>query len=210
MASSSFVRVADRSDWKESLQSQYETSQIVYKDKNRWDFTPLLINEHNQEVSGEYGGQQFRVLAILLKDRSLAATILRVALGIILVAASLGFSLCFEGGRNLFSRKFAVVISQRFDEGITHIESLTVVGESDSKERNLSSEPLGSPLYEVDFKRINYGIPENFVGAKMSAVMIRDIMERIPEEDFHGDRSVFQTVKATVIQNLIREALRDC
>lgn len=206
MPACSFSQVANWSEWKILRNDQYKSSEIVFKDKDPLSDESILINERNEEVSSEYGGRQFQVLAIALEDRSVAARICRAVIGIILATASLGISLCFEGGRDLFSRKFAVVISMPLNGETTDFNRLTVLEKcEDEAEQDPDYPP--SAFYKVEFIKTEFGNRSRYVGRVLSAVVIRDIMNRIPEENFEGDRSAFQNVRFPLIQHRIQQAL---
>lgn len=208
MPACSFIHVAHRSDWETCKDDQYKSSKIIYEDEGAIGSEIILINDRNEEVSAEYGGRMFKVLGIALNERSVTARIFRAVIGIILAAATAGLSLCFEKGRDLFARKYAVVISMPVpvEETYTNITSLTVLEEVD--EFVYDSGYLSMKCYKVDYQKISHvNHVENRVGHEMGALEIRDIMERIPEENFHGTRSAFENVRYPVIQHIIQKAL---
>lgn len=208
MPACSFIQVAHRSDWETCKNYEYKSSKIIYEDEGHIGSDKILINDRNEEVSVEYGGRAFKVLGIALNERSVTARIFRAVIGIILAAATAGLSLCFEKGRDLFTRKYAVVISMPVPEEETYsnIASLTVLEDVNEYKNDSGYPPM--KFYKVDFWRIRHlDMAENCVGHELSALEIRDIMERIPEENFHGTRSAFQNVRYPIIQHIIQKAL---
>lgn len=109
-------QVADQAGW-DAFKAQYKDKEIVYElDEDNENQPAFCIDESYQETS-IYAPKVAEVQGIVLNNLSVVARVSRFVVGVFLAIATLGISLCFEGGRSLFTAKrFATVVHKEFGE----------------------------------------------------------------------------------------------
>ena len=154
------------------------------------------------------------MVAIALQDRSVAARICRLLIGILVTTATLGFSLCFKAVKDLFSRRCAVVVctpckQRKIGKDVRLAIHLTIVKKISMSERRNDYSPEAMQLYKVESSTIDSsGIAQETNRGKLTAIEIRDLTEFLPKENFHGVRAEFTHVQSNFIDGMIRDAER--
>lgn len=187
MITYSYKQVQNYTDWLD-FKSQCNEMQIAYEcsedEQNKDD---ILIDGSKREVSSFAAGPVFRVLGIGLTDYSTAARIYRAALGVFLVIATLGFSLCFQGFRDLFTKQIigTIVIkpykSSRdlLDEDNEEVSHLYIeAGFTDSNGRK-------KYIAAIDLNKNGITEPSDIL--ELDDVEIRDLMSALPAEKFEAE-----------------------
>lgn len=165
----------------------------------------LIVDENHRRVSALYAGRAYLVLDVLAKERSIISTITRVCIGSILAMATLGLSLCFQGGRNLFASRHVVAISIPLD---SHDADSTLAGISPKQVKAVKIKEKTADEWEnASIYKAEIWLNSTQFEGDLDAVEIRDILQWLPTDRLDGNISDFTKAEYLSIEEMARQAL---